>query len=236
MAQHTLTLPSGEDLHYQLERRARRTVGLKITANGLVIHAPARILHTQLEKIILEKAGWIQTKLAVLQANQQPAFAWKNGETLILLGQKYTLALVEERRTSLALLENRLQLAAPQIHNEQWVARKILTWYQQTARADFARRLEIFSAKLGVKTPQLFLSNAKTRWGSCNNKREIRLNWRLIQAPPALINYVVCHELAHLKEMNHSKKFWQVVEQLCPDYVASEKGLKQISPQLHRVG
>lgn len=233
--QHTLTLPSGEDLHYQLERRARRTVGLKITASGLVIHAPSRILKSQLEAIILDKAGWIRTKLAALQANQQPAFAWKNNETLLLLGQEYVLALVEDKRTSLTLLENKLQLSAPHVHNTQWVARKVLTWYQQTARADFARRLEIFSAKLGVKTPQLFLSNAKTRWGSCNSKREIRLNWRLIQAPPALINYVVCHELAHLKEMNHSKKFWMVVEQLCPDYLAAEKNLKQLSPQLHRI-
>lgn len=233
--QHTLTLPSGEDLHYQLERRARRTVGLKITASGLVIHAPSRILKSQLEAIILDKAGWIKTKLAALQANQQPAFAWKNNETLMLLGQEYVLALVEDKRTSLTLLENKLQLAAPHVHNAHWVARKVLTWYQQTARADFARRLEIFSAKLGVKPPQLFLSNAKTRWGSCNSKREIRLNWRLIQAPPTLINYVVCHELAHLKEMNHSKKFWMMVEQLFPDYLAAEKNLKQLSPQLHRI-
>ncbi len=233
--QHTLTLPSGEDLHYQLERRARRTVGLKITASGLVIHAPNRILKSQLEAIILDKAGWIKTKLATLRANQPPEFAWKNGETLMLLGQTYALTLIEEKRASLTLLENKLQLSAPHVHNQQWVARKIFSWYQQTAKADFARRLEIFSAKLDVKPPQLFLSNAKTRWGSCNSKREIRLNWRLIQAPPALINYVVCHELAHLKEMNHSKKFWQVVEQLFPDYLAAEKALKQISPQLHRI-
>lgn len=233
--QHTLTLPNGELLQYHLERRARRTVGLKITAKGLVIHAPSRILKSQLDNIILQKAGWIQTKLAALQANQVPAFTWKNGETLMLLGQTYALTLTEEKRTKLTLLENQLQLTSPNIHNEQWVARKILSWYQQTARADFARRLEIFSAKLGVKTTQLFLSNAKTRWGSCNSKREIRLNWRLIQAPPALINYVVCHELAHLKEMNHSKKFWQVVEALFPDYLAAEKSLKQLSPQLHRM-
>jgi predicted metal-dependent hydrolase len=233
--QHNITLPNGEFLQYQLERRARRTVGLKITSNGLVIHAPSRLLKSQLEAIILEKSGWIQAKLSALRAHQLPTFAWKNGETMWLLGQEYTLALVEDKRTSISLMNNTLQLTTPHIHDEKWVARKVFTWYQQTARADFARRLEIFAAKLGEKTPQLFLSNAKTRWGSCNSKREIRLNWRLIQAPPALINYVVCHELAHLKEMNHSKKFWLVVEGLFPDYIAAEKSLKQLSPQLHRI-
>lgn len=99
--------------------------------------------------------------------------------------------------------------------------------------ADFARRLEILSAKLGVPLPKLFLSNAKSRWGSCNSKKEIRLNWRLLQASPHIINYVICHELAHLKEMNHSAKFWAVVASIFPDYKAAEKELKALSPKLH---
>ncbi len=82
--------------------------------------------------------------------------------------------------------------------------------------------------------PTLSLSNAQSRWGSCNSKQEIRLNWRLLQAPPHLINYVVCHELAHLKEMNHSARFWAVVESLCPQYKQAEKDLKVWSPKLHR--
>jgi len=232
---HTLHLPSGDAIAYTLERRQRRTVGLKITPDGLMIHAPKRITQTQLETIILEKSNWILKKLTVLKEHTPLTFAWENGETLMLLGQTLQLNLVENKRASITLMENKLQLATPHIADEKWIARKILTWYQQSAKTDFLRRLEIFSTKLGVKTPTLFLSNAKSRWGSCNSRREVRLNWRLIQAPPQIINYVVCHELAHLKEMNHSAKFWSVVESIFPEYKQAEKDLKVLSPQLHRI-
>ena len=115
------------------------------------------------------------------------------------------------------------------------VARKVIAWYKKQAFLDFARRLELFAAKLGVATPPLTLSNAQSRWGSCNSRGEVRLNWRLLQAPPHIINYVICHELAHLKQMNHSAKFWVVVAQLFPNYKAAEKELKALSPQLHRI-
>jgi predicted metal-dependent hydrolase len=101
--------------------------------------------------------------------------------------------------------------------------------------ADFARRLTILATKLGVPTPPLTLSNAKSRWGSCNSRGEVRLNWRLLQASPSIINYVICHELAHLKQMNHSAKFWAVVESLFSDYKQAENALKTLSPQLHRI-
>jgi predicted metal-dependent hydrolase len=115
------------------------------------------------------------------------------------------------------------------------IQRKVVQWYKKQALVDFARRLEIFSAKLGVALPQLLLSNARSRWGSCNSRKEVRLNWRLLQAPPHIINYVVCHELAHLKEMNHSVRFWHVVESIFPDYKTAEKELKALSALLHRI-
>jgi predicted metal-dependent hydrolase len=115
------------------------------------------------------------------------------------------------------------------------VSKKVINWYKQQAKLDFARRLEILAAKLGVATPPLTLSNAQSRWGSCNSRGQVRLSWRLLQAPPHIINYVICHELAHLKQMNHSAKFYAVVEQLFPNYKAAEKELKALSPQLHRM-
>jgi len=93
----------------------------------------------------------------------------------------------------------------------------------------------LFAAKLGVTTPPFKLSNARSRWGSCTSQGDIRLNWRLIQAPPSIINYVICHELAHLKEMNHSAQYWAIVEGIYPHYKAAEKELKQLSAVLHRI-
>lgn len=233
---HTLTLPSGDQLHYQLERRQRRTVGLKITATGLVIHAPKRISQSHLESLIVLKADWIRKKLTSLSENKIPDLQWQDGEQLLLLGNTITLAIEHDARSKAVNYEpGVLKLAMPNYSDEVAVSRKITQWYKKQALVDFARRLEILSAKLGVALPKLFLSNAQSRWGSCNSRKEIRLNWRLLQAPPHIINYVICHELAHLKEMNHSAKFWAVVASIYPDYKSAEKELKVLSPQLHRI-
>jgi predicted metal-dependent hydrolase len=233
---HQLILPSGEPLHYQLERRQRRTVGLKITADGLVIHAPKRISQSHLESLIVLKAEWIRKKLSALQENKLPDFRWQDSEQLLLLGSLITLSVRQDTRAkAVEYLPGMLQLALPNPDDTNLIERKVLQWYKKHALSDFARRLEIFSAKLGVTMPKLLLSNAKSRWGSCNSRKEVRLNWRLLQAPPHIINYVVCHELAHLKEMNHSVKFWQVVASIFPDYKAAEKELKSLSAQLHRI-
>ena len=231
---HTLTLPSGERLDYQLERRQRRTVGLKITATGLVIHAPKRIAQSYLESLILQKSDWIRKKLEALTLNQIPALQWEDQEQLLLLGNTISLSIKQDARSRAVIYEpGALLLALPNPDDTTAISRKVIQWYKKQALVDFARRLEILSAKLGVVTPQLFLSNAKSRWGSCNSKKEIRLNWRLLQAPPHIINYVICHELAHLKEMNHSAKFWAVVASIYPDYKTAEKELKAWSPKLH---
>jgi len=231
---HTLTLPSGDQLNYQLERRQRRTVGLKITQTGLVIHAPKRISQSQLEDIIVQKSGWVLRKLASVTANRIPEVQWQHGEQLLFLGNLITLIVEHNPRSKAAGYEpGVLQLAMPN-QDQKLIARKVIQWYQKQAMTDFTRRLEIFSSKLGVKFTSLSLSNAASRWGSCNSKKEIRLNWRLLQAPPHIINYVVCHELAHIKEMNHSAKFWATVASIFPDYKAAEKELKALSAKLHR--
>lgn len=231
---HTLTLPSGDQIHYHLEHRQRRTVGLKISATGLIIHAPKRISKAHLESILVLKSDWIIKKLEARIANQIPALLWQDSEQLFLLGNKITLALTFDNRSRAVEYEfGLLQLAMPNHDDASAVARKVVQWYKKQAMNDFARRLEIFSNKLGVSFSSLTLSNAKSRWGSCNSRKEIRLNWRLLQAPPHIINYVVCHELSHLIEMNHSAKFWAVVASIYPDYKQAEKELKAWSPKLH---
>ena len=233
---YAITLPSGDQLYYQLERRQRRTVGLKITENGLVIHAPKRISQSHLESIIVLKADWIRKKLETLIENKMPEMQWRHGETLLFMGNTVTLAVEHDIRSKAVEYEpGVLQLAMPNHHDQNLIARKVIQWYKKQALVDFTRRLEIFSSKLGVSFTSFNLSNAGSRWGSCNSRKEIRLNWRLLQAPPHIINYVVCHELAHLKEMNHSAKFWATVASIYPDYKLAEKELKALSANLHRI-
>jgi predicted metal-dependent hydrolase len=236
MHNQTLTLRSGETITYYLEHRARRTVGLKITAEGLVVHAPKRIVAFQLNQILQEKSGWILNKLNARQENLQPAFVWQDGAELLYFGQKIALKKdLSLANKSVFVQQNQLVVPTKLAMLEAQLKRKVVMWYQAQALQDFGRRLEVFANQLGVATPPLTLSNAKSRWGSCNSRGEVRLNWRLLQAPPHIINYVICHELAHLKQMNHSAKFWAVVEKLFPAYKQAEKELKIWSPQLHRI-
>ena len=236
MANQVLTLSNGETISYLLEHRARRTVGLKITENGLVVHAPKRIFAFQLNQILQEKSNWILSKLQHRAATQVEKIEWIDGEHLHYLGQDIQLQILENSSNkSPNFNANTLTLVTPTPNNHALVSRKIIQWYKKQAALDFSRRLEILAAKLGVATPPLTLSNAQSRWGSCNSRGEVRLSWRLLQAPPHIINYVICHELAHLKQMNHSAKFWAVVESLFPNYKAAEKELKILSPTLHRI-
>jgi predicted metal-dependent hydrolase len=235
MANQVLTLANGETISYLLERRHRRTVGLKITADGLVVHAPKRIFEFQLNQILQEKAGWILRKLQAREENKIEKIQWQDGEHLLYLGQDITLKLVENNKKSTHFQNYELAIHAPQANIHAACRASVLMWYKKQAILDFTRRVEVFAAKLGVATPPVAISNAQSRWGSCNSRGQVRLSWRLLQAPPHIINYVICHELAHLKQMNHSTKFYAVVEQLFPNYKLAEKELKQLSPQLHRI-
>jgi predicted metal-dependent hydrolase len=236
MANQILTFANGETISYLLERRSRRTIGLKITAEGLVVHAPKRIVEFQLNQILQDKSNWILNKLQAREANHVAKIEWIDGEHLLYLGSDIQLS-ISQNSSNKALIfdQNTLFIASPQANNHAVLGRKVIQWYKKQAALDFSRRLEILAAKLGVATPPLTLSNAQSRWGSCNSRGEVRLNWRLLQAPPHIINYVICHELAHLKQMNHSARFWAVVEQLFPNYKAAEKELKILSPHLHRL-
>jgi predicted metal-dependent hydrolase len=207
---------------------------MRISPDGLVVHAPKRISQSQLEHLLLTKADWIRKKLEAQQNNAVAPTQWQDGTSLLLLGNDITLSVRHDARNrAVEYLPGILQVALPTPEDETTIARKVLQWYRKEAMTDFGRRLEILSAKMGVPTPPLFLSNARSRWGSCNSLGEVRLNWRLLQAPPHVINYVICHELAHLKQMNHSAKFWAIVEKIFPDYKRAEKELKGLSAQLH---
>ena len=236
MTQFHLPLANGEAIPYHLERRARKTIGLKINHNGLIVHAPNRISQRELERMLLSKADWIVKKLQALQENQLEKFVWEDGASLLLLGNTMELSVrLDSVSRALEHEPGRISVALPSPNNPSSIAKKVLQWYKKQALSDFSRRIELLAAKLGVETPPLFLSSARSRWGSCNSRGEVRLNWRLLQAPPHIINYVVAHELAHLKEMNHSAKFWAIVERIYPDYKTAEKELKAWSTRLHQI-
>lgn len=235
--QYQLTHANGP-IPYRLKLSPRRrTVGMRIDETGLTVNAPSRIGKKALESMLLERADWIITKLGEWQSRQVPEMRWQDGEVLKLLGNEIQLCVSLDARSRKPQFEaGQLLVALPAPEDADAIRRKVLQWYKREALADFSRRVELLAQRLGVDMPLVMLSSARTRWGSCNSRGEIRLNWRLIQAPPHLIHYVVAHELAHLREMNHSPEFWGWVAKLCPEYLLARAELKAHSAGLHRMG
>lgn len=199
---------------------------LTVDERGLTVSVPWRTSDRYIMRFVQDSATWILRKLDAWQARRPKPRSWKAGELIDFLGRQLRLSLLEEPY-ALALLADvdRLSLSLPAPHAPEIVRATVVKWYRRHAQAHFRRRVEHYSRQLGVDVPRVFLSNAQTRWGSCNANHQVRLNWRLIQAAPHVVDYVVVHELAHLKEMNHSVRFWRVVQRLCPDYQAAKAEL-----------
>ena len=218
----TLTL-AGEPLGYTLvRRRGRRGVGLKVDSAGLTVSAPLSIPLARVEKMVLESESWVLGKLAVWRDRQVPVQRWEDGARLPYLGEVLTLRLLAGRRAAAQREDAELRVTVP-ASSEDAIRKAAVAWYRRTALVHFAQRAFFFSRLAVLAPPRVMLSSANSRWGSCNSRREVRLAWRLVKARPALVDYVVCHELAHLRHMNHSREFWAEVGRLCPDY----RGLRE---------
>lgn len=224
---------------YTLRRSARRSLGLTIDARGLTVAVPQRTSEADLNAFLLQRRDWILDKLARHAERATPApFTLDDGAVFPFLGEPCTLHWVPgAARAHWQPGPHGRALLLPQRPAEQ-KARLLLRRVLQTAALDdFAVRLERCLQALnvlvpGIAPPKLWLSSARTRWGSCSTRSGIRLNWRLIHLPPALIDYVVAHEVAHLVEMNHSPRFWAVVAALYPGYDAARAALKQAAHTL----
>jgi hypothetical protein len=209
---------AGEPVEYMLvRRRGRRGVGLKVDASGLTVSAPLTIPLARIEKMVLESESWVLGKLAVWRHRQVPVQRWDDGASLPYLGEALVLRVSSGRRVLADVAGGELRVTVATAGDDA-VRRAVVAWYRRAALAHLAHRAFVFSRLAGLAPPRVMLSSANSRWGSCNSRREVRLAWRLVKAPPALIDYVVCHELAHLRHMNHSRDFWAEVGRLCPDY------------------
>ena len=227
-------------LDYTLRRARRKTIGFSINASGLTIAAPRWVGIGQIEDAIREREAWVLTKLADMRRHHAaiPQVRWEDGGTLPYLGEPITLRIETRgarRRAAGATFDasaRTLTLSLPPDASSLQVRDRAEAWMQSTARELFRQRLEHYEARLGVRHRVLRLSSAKTRWGSCSADGRILLNWRLIHFPPSSIDYVVAHELAHLKEMNHGPRFWATVATLLPDYEVARAQVKNPPPEL----
>ena len=227
-------------LDYRLKRSSRRTIGFTIDGTGLAITAPRWVTLADIESAIVEKQKWIFKKLAEWQTRVEqralPRIDWKDGAQFPYLGQ--TDQRVTLGSTGKSALPFRYRRAA--CSRSPFPRSPIRSRSRSACNAGCRPRRGGFSAsgwrcmrqKLGVEFRAYALSSAATRWGSCSSDGKIRLNWRLIHFPVSIIDYVVAHELAHLREMNHSPRFWETVESIFPEFREARHTLKHHPPEL----
>jgi len=222
-----------EEVPYLLKRTRRRSVGLHVDARGLTVQPPIRASQTWLDAILREKAGWVVAKLAQMRASALPKLVWQDGVRLQFLGEELRLTLLDSAIQLPFMCDGELMVGLPAEYESTRLQKMVVDWYRMQAMMCFSERLAIYADKLGLAVPAMKLSNAATRWGSCNVRGELRLSWRLIKAPLAQIDYVVAHELAHLRHLDHSAAFWRVVDSLYPDYQTAQKALRKSGMLYH---
>ncbi|MBX3669022.1 MAG: M48 family metallopeptidase [Rhodocyclaceae bacterium] len=216
-------------LFYQLRRSQRRSIGLRISDDGLSVSAPPWVSQADIDRALIEKGRWILRKLHEWRARSdtQPAH-WQMGGRLAYLGQMLTLVPGGGRGVRQQGAE--LQLPLPADAPAARVHAAASAWLRTEALLLFHARTDRLAALHGLKPVRVVLSAAATLWGSCTARGVVRLNWRLIHHPLHLIDYVIAHELAHLAEMNHSPAFWAQVARMYPDYAAARAELRKHRP------
>lgn len=228
-------LLDGVRVAYRLQRARRRSIGFSVGPDGLAVRAPAWVTLAAVDAALRDKSGWILRKLGEAQARQRhqedARIAWGDGALLPYLGGTLALRIDPSQRRSgqcLADAQGRVQLylGLPRDAQAAQVRDAAQAWFMRQAHAHFTERLDHFAPRLGVQYRSLRLSSAATRWGSARSDGSIRLNWRLLHYRESVIDYVVAHELAHLRVMDHSPRFWDVVHSVVPDYAALRQQLR----------
>ncbi len=207
-----------------LVRAKRRTIALIVERDGsLTVRAPRRATLNDIYGFIQEKTDWILRSREKLKAIKPiPKKAYVDGERFLFLGQEYELRLVPPQRPALKFDGGFTLSTSAQERGEQAFTK----WYKTQALTVFTERVNHYANLHRLIPKEVKVNSAKTRWGSCTSAGTLNFTWRLVMAPLEVIDYVVLHELAHLKVKNHSPRFWKLVESLCPDFKHHRKWLR----------
>jgi predicted metal-dependent hydrolase len=222
---------AGHQVGYEFRRARRRSIGFVVGVEGLSVSAPRWVAVSEVEQALQAKSAWILRKLHEQQERAQRIQAakvdWRDGTTLPFLGET-VIVLLDPRVTGAQLNSDAdalpgvpkltLHVGLPQTATQEQIREAVQSWLQRQAKRIFEERCRHFAQRLGVRITRLSLSSAATRWGSASADGSVRLHWRLVHFAMPVIDYVVTHELAHLREMNHSTAFWEVVRSVLPDF------------------
>ncbi len=213
------------DYKYELEiirSQRKRTASIQIIDNKVRILVPKFLSAQQIDDLLKKKQSWIEKRIkdnaTVLQKQYQ------DGELFSYLGEKYELCLQTDGKKSVDLIDKKLCVTG--VETKKQIQKQLEIWYRKQALLVLQDRSWNFAPLVGVEPSALKVRFYKSRWGCCTNRGEVTYNWQLIYMPLDIIDYVVVHELCHILEPNHSKKFWSEVERVIPERKEKHRWLK----------
>lgn len=224
------------EIPYLIRRSARReTVSVAVEPSGrVVLTAPATTPVDRLDRVVRQKARWIVERVRQGGGLTRPALReFVSGETVLYLGRNHRLRVVEATRLSPARLERgwlvvTVESGLGAVERAHDVRASLLAWYRPHAGAQLRQRTERWAERLHVRPDGVLLRDPERRWGSCDRSGKLRFSWRIVQASPRLVDYVIAHELTHLRHKQHTSAFWAALGRIMPDYEARRADLKRI--------
>lgn len=227
-----LNLGNDRDLPIKVTRTSRlKTAAIKVIEGEIQVIVPQDLSAIRIESLVRSKTSWIRKRLQE-QAARKPGKPkeYVSGEAFSYLGKNYRLKLLKGDDQGVKLRGGRFVVEISdsiKAHDKKrFVQKQIISWYGEHSLPRLRQKVERYAPLLGVSPRSINIRQYKARWGGCSAKGDITFNWRIIMAPHRIIDYVVVHELCHLKHHNHSPAFWKCVEQVLPDYAESRAWLK----------
>ncbi len=222
-------------------RSKRRSLGLELSPTGIKARAPHSASDQVIKDFVRLKQGWILRHMQSMPPAREPDSAClvKPDARIDLRGESYLLTIKEGTRDAIRIRGN--QIIVPIINGstpqQDRVKRKLIKWYKTAAQEEFRVRARHYATLMDVplrRADQIYVRDYKRRWGSCDSKGKLSFNWRILQAPTPISDYVIVHELAHCHEFNHSKRFWHIVARQMPNYKEHEEWLRVNGHRLYR--
>ncbi len=217
----------------------RKTVGLAVDPKeGVIVTAPDGVEEEELKTVVKDRAGWILEKMELLREIKEPALTkeFMSGEKLQYLGRRYMLKIDEADidNPDVTLKYGKFFITIPKDTSERrkTVRNALLEWYYDHALDKLKERVKRYADKVGVEPNSVKVKHQQKRWGSCTKDKDLLFNWRIIMAPMSIVDYVVVHELCHLKEKNHTDAFWRSVKSVIPDHEERKEWLRVNGPLL----
>ena len=230
----------GTTIEYAVTRSARRKKTIEITLDpfeGVLVAAPARASDEHIRSVIQKRAAWILRKATTSDFKPRRR-EFVSGESLPYLGREVRMFVEPTDRTRATLKFDHwnFRVLAPALLNGEdrrsRVRSAFVAWYRNRAAERLPSLVERWCPRLGVEPTGVLIRGQRQRWGSCSPDGTLRFNWRVVMTEPALINYVVVHEMLHLKHQNHSERYWREVARVMPDYMVRRQRLKEVGPYL----